>query len=180
MNCNKKKRIFFSTDLKKTPNFLLPLRRVFDPNEDACYLAKIKRTFRTMDECLASMKKRGNGLPPIYNELRNREQALSVIEGATEINLEIERQRDIKIEVKTELDKVFFPLRNALSKFNKMLPDVYDLTKDDSNNTIDLTVSGDLEINEEPCDISTFDEGAFSELESISTPVNVFKRLKYV
>lgn len=151
LNCNKKKRIFFSKDLHKTPNFLLPLRNVFDPNEDACYMANIKKVFGSMDEGLANMEKRIGGLPPIYNESRYREQFQPVNEGENEINQEIERQRDIKAEVKTELDKVLAPLRNTITKFNKMMPSC-DLTNEESDGIIDLTIDTDLGVNEEPCD----------------------------
>lgn len=181
LNCNKTKRIFFSKNSKKTPNFLLPLRSSFDPNEDACYLAKIKRTVSTMDEGLAHLQKRLGGIPPVYNEMRNRDQYSAIVDGENDLNHAIERQHEIKIEVKKELDKVLTPLRNTITKFNRMHP-VCDLTIDDTTNMpcpfIDLTIDNDSERNEELCDRNTnSEENAFIEPfneTDVTEMVNVF------
>lgn len=91
LNSNKTKRIFYSKDYNETPNFLLPLRHLFDPDEDACYLVKVKKSFKTKKEGLEYLEKRRSGLPPLYNDSRRRYENLPIIEGEMEINQVAER-----------------------------------------------------------------------------------------
>lgn len=171
LNSNKTKRIFYSKDFDKTPNFLLPLRRLFDPEEDACYLVKVKKSFKTKQEGLAYLENRRGALPPIYNESRRRYENSPIVEGEIEINQEADRQKHIKIEVKNELDKVLMPLRKSIAMFNRMLPAVCDLTED-SSDTIDLTTSDDSGMSFLPDENPVVNE--VSEL----NPLNVMQLIK--
>lgn len=154
LNSNKKRRIFFSKDLNRSPNFLLPIRNMFHENEDACYLARTTRSFWNLAECINHMEKLRGGLPPVYNEMRNRENPAAFIEEQIVVDREIELRRNIKLEVKIEVDKQIFPLRNTVIVLNKLLP-VCDLTLDERD-AIDLTISDDECQNRS--DMKTVDE----------------------
>lgn len=140
VNRNEKKRIFFSKNLKRTPNFLLPLRSSFEPNEDGCYLVKIKSTFYTMDGAQKCMGKLRGGLPAVYSEMRV-EKPPSFLNGEAQITEEVLRQNIVKTEIKTEVDNRLVPLRKAIVALNDALPPV-DLTICESD-VIILTDSGD-------------------------------------
>lgn len=45
LNSNENHLIFVSPDLKKVPDFSLPVRATLDLNEDGCYFGKILRAF---------------------------------------------------------------------------------------------------------------------------------------
>lgn len=132
MNRNEKKRVFFSPNLATAPNFLLPLRKIFEANENGCYLAKIKDVFYTMDDCKKAMEKYRGGLPAVYNTMRYCETTPSFTIGEKSVRREMENQRDIKVEVAKQVSS----LRRSVIMRNEN-SFVCDLTEDD----IDLTTS---------------------------------------
>lgn len=128
VNRNLKRRIFFSKDLHCTPNFLLPLRAAFAPNENACYLAKIKRTFGSIDEAKEYVGRTRGGLPAVYSEIRI-ETSPSFLIGETQIAAEMPGQITV-VEIKTECTNEIESLRRTIAKINDLLPPI-DLTCDD-------------------------------------------------
>lgn len=95
----RKKRIFFSNNLQVAPNFLLPLRRIFEPNENGRYLAKIKDVFYTMEDCKKAMKKYRGGLPVVYNTIRYPETLPSFLASENSVAQDFDREQIIKNEV---------------------------------------------------------------------------------
>lgn len=146
VNRNEKKRIFFSKDWKCTPNFLLPLRTRFDPDENACYLAKIKNPFATVNEALEYTKKLRGGLPAVYNTMRI-EMPPPFLNGEAQVAEEAVRQNNVKIEIKAEVDNQLALLRRAVSKLNRLLPPI-DLTidSDDEEDGVDDAILIDDEM----------------------------------
>lgn len=118
VNRNLKRRIFFSNDLNAVPNFLLPLRTEFAPNEDGCYLAKIKKTFWSFDVAKEHVKKIRGGLPAVYNEMR-KEGSLSFLNGEAQIAAEVSRQIP-EIKIKTEYSNEIALLRKTIAELNKI------------------------------------------------------------
>lgn len=45
VNCEEKHNVFYSKDENKCANFRLPIGNLFEPNIDACYLARINKFF---------------------------------------------------------------------------------------------------------------------------------------
>lgn len=146
VNRNSKKRIFFSKNLSRTPNFLLPLRSVFDSNEDGCYLAKVTRTFYTLDEGKAYMSRLRGGLPIVYNAMRV-EMPPPFVDGEANVVAEIHRKSVLKVEIKTEMDNLLVPLRNTIVALNEKLPPI-DLTNCDDDD-IYLIESDDDRVNDD-------------------------------
>lgn len=136
LNHNEKKRVFFSKNLAVVPNFLLPLRRIFDPNENGCYLAKIKDVFYTIVDCKEAMKKYRGGLPVVYNTIRYPETSPLFLASENSVAQEFDRQQIIKVEV----EKQVVLLRNQLCDLTE---ECIDLTMNDSDEEEDVENTSD-------------------------------------
>lgn len=154
LNQNEKKRIFFSNNLKKTPNFLLPLRDIFEPSENACYLAKIKRTFYTMDEAKKFMKKQRGGLPTVYNNIIPKTSP-EFINGEAQIAEENDRLLNVKIEINEQIVQ----LRDSVIRVNEFVP-VIDLTICASDDEIQVNEAANEAANEATNDEIHINEAA--------------------
>lgn len=102
LNKNEKKRVFYSPDITATPNFLLPLHQIYNPNVCGCYLAKIKDIFATKDECEIAIGKYRGHLPPVYNKDRYRETTRAYIETEKVVAQHIDEEYTAKTKVKIE------------------------------------------------------------------------------
>lgn len=146
VNRNLKRRIFFSKDLNSFPNFVLPLWAEFAPNEDGCYLAKIKNVFWTLDEAIEYGKKVRGGLPAVYSEMR-MERSLTFMNGEVQIAAEMS-QHIPDNEIKAEYGNQIALLRDTITELNLMLPPI-DLTRCESNDNLHHE-RGDGEIHTDP------------------------------
>lgn len=146
LNRNEKRRIFYSKNLKSTPNFLLPLRTDFDPDINSCYIGKIVKTFHTSDEAKAYISKLRGGLQPVYNDTLQENTPLFVA-AEEEIAQAIEK----KTEIKSETEQ----LRAHIMTLTQQLPPVEITDGRDLSDVIilddsDFKMDNDSEMDIEP------------------------------
>lgn len=135
INKNIKRRIFFSPDESKSPNFKLPLAETFDENHDACYTAKILKVFNTFDEAYSYLQKKRNVFPAVYNPKRLNQRLPPLVDE----NIEAMIKKETK------------PLLNAIRYANTLIG-VQDLTADDDEEFAEMfTIDDDDDAN--PADI---------------------------
>lgn len=66
-NRNVKRRVFYSSDFTKQPNFNLPLGIQFDEFNDSCYLAYFKKSCYTLEEGYVYNNTQRRNYPAVYN-----------------------------------------------------------------------------------------------------------------
>lgn len=122
LNRNMKRRISYSPNKNKAPNFKLPLRSEFNPTVDCNYIAYCLRFFGTVDEARTYIYNHRNQYPAVYNDHNLREIAPSTFEPP-----------DVKAMIEIETA----PLRKAISYANTIIG-IQDLTEIDVANFGDL------------------------------------------
>lgn len=120
---NVKRRVFFSSDFTKQPNFNLPLGIQFDEFNDSCYLAYFKKAFDTFDQAYGYNNTQRRNYPAVYNIRWLQESVPNMLPV-------------IPVDTKAEIKAQIAPLRAALRLVNSMVP------------TQDLTDGEMIEFNE--------------------------------
>lgn len=147
LNRHELHRIFYSSDATKEANFLLPIKKEFDPAQDSCYLAYTKKCFDTKTQCDVWLEGQRSMLPAVYNQQRASASAELHLSGEKKVQEEANRVFDIKIEVKKETALRQEPLRKVVKALNDLLPSVHDLTESETEDYQNALVISDTEMD---------------------------------
>lgn len=150
-------RIFYSSDGTKEANFLLPIKRDFDPADDGCYLAYIKRCFDAKTDCDLWLERQRGTLPAVYNAQRAAASANLHLAGEKQVQEATDRTLDIKFEVKKEIALREMPFQKVVKALNDLLPSVHDLTESETEDFQNALVISDDEMD-------TFERGSELQL----------------
>lgn len=158
LNRNLKRRIFFSSDKFKEPNYKLPLGNMFDSDRDGCYLAYCLKFFANDTEANAFIETQRRKYPACYNDRNLREVAPPAFTVLPP---------DVKQMVQAELK----PFQQAFFYANSLIG-IQDLTDDDVADLGDILMMPDDDDSDQDNEEVDHDEEDNELIEFVNTIQN--------